>query len=250
MKGCRMTEKKDAFLLSRVVDACNNNFAPQFFDFYDEVFQRKIEDTIKNYGVPYLFFGGCRDAERKMLCVFPDYVSKEDLKWPIFAIEFEKNMPLDHRNILGELMHLGITRESIGDINVGEERVQLIANKRLQDFLWINFNKVKGREIKIQIKEFSEMMAFEKNFERISFVVASNRMDGIINKIWGFSRQNSLVFIKQGKVRVNYSEINKNDFRINSGDIISLRGKGKARIISMEDRTKKGNIRVAVDKYS
>ncbi|MBC3887643.1 hypothetical protein GH810_04900 [Acetobacterium paludosum] len=244
-----MTEKKDVFLLSRVVDACNNNFAPRFFDFYDEIFQQKIADTIKNYGVPYLFFGGCQDAERKMLCIFPDYVNEEDLEWPIFAIEFEKKMSLDHRNILGELMHLGITRESIGDINVGEERVQLIANKRLQDFLWINFNKVKGREIKIQIKESSEMMALDKNFERVSFVVASNRMDGIINKIWGFSRQNSLVFIKQGKVRVNYSEINKNDFRINSGDIISLRGKGKAKIISMEDRTKKGNIRVEVDKY-
>lgn len=80
-------------------------------------------------------------------------------------------------------------------------------------------------------------------------VVASNRLDGIINKIWGFSRQNSLVFIKQGKVRVNYTEISKNDFRLNPGDVLSLRGKGKAKIISMDERTKKGNIRLEVDRY-
>lgn len=244
-----MTEKKDVFLLSRIADACNKNFEPRFFDFYDEVFQRKIEDTIKNYGVPYLFFGGHQDAERKMLCIYPDYAREEDLVWPIFAIEFEKTIPLDHRNILGELMHLGITRENIGDIDVGDKQVQVIAHKRLQDYLWINFNQVKGREIKAQIKESSEIVSFEKNYKRVYFVVASNRLDGIINKIWGFSRQNSLVFIKQGKVRVNYTEINKNDFRIQSGDIISLRGKGKAKIVSMEERTKKGNIRMEVDQY-
>lgn len=244
-----MTDKRDVFLLSRIVDACNKNFEPRFFDFYDEVFQQKIADTIRHSGVPYLFFGGHPDAERKMLCIYPDYVSSEDLEWPIFAIEFDKTIPVDHRNILGELMHLGITRESIGDIDVGEDKVQIIAHQRLRDFIWINFNQVKGREIKTIIKDALQIQSFEKNFKRISVVVASNRLDGIINKIWGFSRQNSLVLIKQGKVRVNYTEISKNDFRLKSGDILSLRGKGKAKIISMDERTKKGNIRLEVDRY-
>ncbi|MCG2729667.1 MAG: YlmH/Sll1252 family protein [Acetobacterium sp.] len=244
-----MTDKKEYFLLSRIADACNKTFESQFFDFYDEIFQKKIADTIRNNGVPYLFFGGHPEAERKMLCIYPDYVSEEELEWPIFAIEFDKTIPIDHRNVLGELMHLGITRESIGDIDVGDDRVQIIVHKRLQDFLWINLNQIKGREIKIRIKEGTEISSFEKNFKRLSVVVASNRLDGIINKIWGFSRQNSLVFIKQGKVRVNYTEISKNDFRLQAGDIISLRGKGKAKIISMDERTKKGNIRLEVDRY-
>jgi RNA-binding protein YlmH len=244
-----MTEKKDNFLLSRITAACDKNFEPRFFDFYDEVFQQKIADAIKHSGVPYLFFGGHPDAERKMLCIYPEYVSSEELEWPIFAIEFEKTIPIDHRNVLGELMHLGITRESIGDIDMGEDKVQIIAHQRLQDFLWINLNQVKGREIKTTIKEWHQIQSFEKNFKRLSVVVASNRLDGIINKIWGFSRQNSLVLIKQGKVRVNYTEITKNDFRLKSGDIISLRGKGKAKIIGMDERTKKGNIRLEVDRY-
>jgi RNA-binding protein YlmH len=213
------------------------------------VFQQKIADTIKHSGVPYLFFGGHPDAERKMLCIYPDYLSSEDLEWPIFAIEFEKVMPIDHRNVLGELMHLGITRESIGDIDVGDEKVQIIMHQRLQEFMWINFNQIKGREIRTTIKTSQQIESFEKNYKRLSVVVASNRIDGIINKIWGFSRQNSLVLIKQGKLRVNYVEIYKNDFRLKSGDILSLRGKGKAKIISMDERTKKGNIRLEVDRY-
>lgn len=244
-----MTDKKDFYLLSRITDACHRNFEPQFFDFYDEVLQKKIVDTIKNSGVPYLFFGGYADAERKMLCIYPEYVLETELDWPIFAIEFDKTIPLDHRNVLGELMHLGITRESIGDINVGDKMVQVVVHQRLHDYLWINFNQVKGHAINVRLKEYAQINGFQKEFKRLSVIVASNRLDGVINKIWGFSRQNSLVFIKQGKVRVNYTEIEKNDFRLQPGDVISLRGKGKARIVSMNERTQKGNIRLEVDQY-
>lgn len=244
-----MMEKKDGFLLSRIEDACTKNFEPRFFDFYDETLKRKIEDTIKHYGVPYVFFGGHLEAQRKMLCIYPDYLFEEDLEWPIFAIVFEKTISIDHRNVLGELMHMGITRESIGDIDLNEDLVQVIANKRLQDFFLINFNKVSGHSIKPEFIKYSEIKVFERNFKRLILVVASNRIDGIINKIWGFSRQDSLTYVKQGKVRVNYEVISKNDFRIKANDIISVRGKGKARIIDMDHLTKKGNIRMEVDKY-
>ncbi|AFA48944.1 YlmH/Sll1252 family protein [Acetobacterium woodii] len=244
-----MTDKKDRYLLSRITAACQRNYEPQFFDFYDEMLQKKIVDTINNSGVPYLFFGGYSDAERKMLCIYPEYLLEAELDWPIFAIEFDKTFPLDHRNVLGELMHLGITRESVGDINIGDKTVQILVHQRLHDYLWTNFNQVKGREINVRLKEYAQISGFQKEFKRLSVIVASNRLDGIINKIWGFSRQNSLVYIKQGKVRVNYTEIGKNDFRLQPGDIISLRGKGKARIVSMNERTKKGNIRLEVDQY-
>lgn len=244
-----MLEKKDVFLLSRIQNACENNYEPHFFDFYDEGFQVKIEDTIKHYGVPYVFFGGNSEALRKMLCIYPEYLSESDLKWPIMGIIFEKTFEVDHRNILGELMHLGITRESIGDIDINDRLVQIIVKEHLADFFLINFNKVKGRNIKPKFIEVKEIQVFVKNFKRLSIVVASERIDGIINKIWGFSRQDSITYIRQGRLRINSLEMIKNDFKIKAGDIISLRGKGKAKIISMDTRTKKGNIRMEIDKY-
>ncbi|MGL4606862.1 MAG: YlmH/Sll1252 family protein [Eubacteriaceae bacterium] len=244
-----MLEKKDIYLLSRIEEVCEKNYEPHFFDFYDERQQTKIEDTIKRYGVPYAFFGGVSESMRKMLCVFPDYVPKEELEWPILGIAFEKTFDIDHRNVLGELMHMGITRESIGDIDIGEDRVQIITKKHLKDFFMINLNKIKGRNIKISFKEINELIVIEKKFKRLSVVIASERIDGIINKIWGFSRQDSILYIKQGRLRINGREVFKNDFKIKPGDIISVRGKGKAKIISMDSRTKKGNLRLEVDKY-
>lgn len=41
-------------------------------------------------------------------------------------------------------------------------------------------------------KDCQQIQSFEKNFKRLSVVVASNRLDGIINKIWGFSSKIAL----------------------------------------------------------
>ena len=50
-------DKKDEFLLARVEEACQNNYAPQFFDFQDEAMQMKMENILKHSGEPYLFWG-------------------------------------------------------------------------------------------------------------------------------------------------------------------------------------------------
>lgn len=156
---------------------------------------------------------------------------------------------MDHRNVLGELMHLGITRECVGDINMNDAEVQVIFAERLRDFITLNFTKVKGRSIKPEILEPDQIKTFELRFKRLELVAASDRLDGVINKIWGFSRQDSITYIKQRRVRVNYEEITKNDYRIRTGDIISLRGKGKAVVTELGGVTKKGNLRLIVDKY-
>lgn len=242
-------DKKDEYMLARIEDACKKNYEPQFFDFFDEAAQIKIENLVKRAGEPYLFWGGTQNAARKMLCIYPDYVEESEIEWPIVASVFLKDFSLDHRNVLGELMHLGITRECIGDIYVGEDEVQIIFVERLQDFILMNLNKVKGRSVKLAFLKNDEIKEFEPKFKRMDLVAASDRLDGIINKIWGFSRQDSITYIKQRRVRVNYEEIIKNDYRIKSGDVIALRGKGKANIVEIGGQTKKGNLRLIVDKY-
>ncbi|MEG0378046.1 MAG: YlmH/Sll1252 family protein [Eubacterium sp.] len=242
-------DKKDTFLLARVEDACLKNYEPQFFDFYDEAMQVKMEHLLKKSGVPYLFWGGVPEAGRRMLCIYPEFIDPDTLKWPMLAVSFPKEFPLDHRNVLGELMHMGITRECIGDINVSDDRVQVIFIERLRDFMMINFVKVKGRTIKPKILEPDAFECFDVKFKEMDLVVASDRLDGIINKIWGFSRQDSITYIKQRRVRVNYEEVNKNDYRVKAGDIIALRGKGKAVVVSIGGLTKKGNLRLEVNKY-
>ncbi len=156
---------------------------------------------------------------------------------------------LDHRNILGELMAMGITRECLGDINLEEGQVQIIFIKRMLPFFELNFNKLKGRPVKVTYRDAHHIIPFTPHFKTLELVIASDRVDGLIGKIWGFSRQDALTYIKQKRLRVNYEEVVKNDARVKAGDILSLRGKGKARVVDLGGQTKKGKIRAVVEKY-
>ncbi|WKY46373.1 YlmH/Sll1252 family protein [Eubacteriaceae bacterium ES3] len=244
-----MTDKKESYRLSRIEEACENCSYPVYFDFYDERLQNKIEDIVKRYDVRYLFFGGNQNAQRQMLCIFPDYCDECDLEWPIQSLVFDVKEKLDHRNVLGALMSLGISRDLIGDIDVSEHLGQIIVNERITDFIEKNLVKISHQSINLKVKRLDEILTFERQFVEKSIVVASDRLDGIIGKIFGHSRQISIEMIRQKKVRLNYEDVSKNDCRISEGDIISLRGKGKARVTSMDEKTKKGNIRMIVEIY-
>lgn len=245
-----MKDKQEEIWLARIEEACKNNYAPRFFDFFDEGMCATLEAVLKKIGEPYVFWGGMPDAGRKMLCIYPEYVDVSELKWPMGAFRFKSDFPVDHRNILGELMALGINRACLGDIHVSEDEVQVIFTKRLQSFFEENVHIIKGHPVKISWYDAENIKAYALKYKVINFVASSERVDGIIGKIWGFSRQDALVMIQQKRLRVNDKEISKNDFRIGKGDILSLRGKGKAKIEDIDDaRTKKGNLRITVWKY-
>lgn len=243
-----MKDKKDEIIMARVADQCQHNYEPHYFDFMDEALQMKVEPILRKSGEPYAFWGGMEEAGRKMLCIYPDY-REEDLQWPMMAATCTADFDLDHRNILGELMAMGITRECLGDINLEEGQVQIIFIKRMLPFFELNFNKLKGRPVKVTYRDAHHIIPFTPHFKTLELVIASDRVDGLIGKIWGFSRQDALTYIKQKRLRVNYEEVVKNDARVKAGDILSLRGKGKARVVDLGGQTKKGKIRAVVEKY-
>ena len=69
-------------------------------------------------------YGGFQEAERKVAGFFPDYVEIDEQLPSLFPLEpltarFREQDKLSHRDFLGSLMGLRISREMIGDILVG-----------------------------------------------------------------------------------------------------------------------------------
>ncbi len=244
-----MEDKQEQILLARMQEACDNNYAPRFFDFLDQAAQATLTPFLSASGEPFVFYGGMPEAERKLLCVYPEYVAEEDIAWPLMAAQFDKTFDFEHRHVLGELMGMGIERSCVGDIYVGEDAVQVIFLSRMADFFRLNFNKVRGRTIKPRFVTLPDIWDVRPAFQTISVVAASQRLDGVIGKIWGLSRADSLSAIRAHNVRVNYLEATKPDYQLAPGDVVSLRGKGKAVIASLEGTTKKGRLRLLVKKY-
>ena len=68
----------------------------------------------------------------------------------------------------------------------------------------------------------------EKEFKSITGTVSSPRLDAVVSLFAGKGRSKAVEVISGGLVFVNGICVQKSDFRLSDGDVISLRGKGKA----------------------
>lgn len=246
--------KKEKIILTRVKDAALAQDYLHFFDFCDEMLQMQITDILRKNHVDYFWYGGFDDAARKMLCIVPDYLSEtirepEALEWPMMAARFSMDFEYNHRHVLGELMSLGIARNCIGDIHVGGDETQVIFHEKIYLFLRNNFTRIRGKRIVPSFYPSPEIRAYAPKFEEKIITVSSPRIDAVIDRIWGISRQGAAEAIHQKRLRVNYREIRKKDLSVKPGDIISFRGKGKAKVSDFVGVSKKGKQRIKIERY-
>jgi RNA-binding protein YlmH len=246
--------EKEKMILARVKDAALAPDYLHFFDFYDEMLQMQITEVLKKSHADYFWFGGFDDAARKMLCVVPDYLSetiwgREALEWPMMAVRFSADFEYNHRHVLGELMSLGIERNCIGDIHIGGDETQVIFHEKIFPFLKNNFTRIRGKKIVPSFYPAQEIRAYAPKFEEKIITVSSPRIDAVIDRIWGLSRQSAAEAIHQKRLRVNYREIDKKDLTVKPGDIISFRGKGKVKVSDFVGVSKKGRQRIKIERY-
>ena len=186
-----------------------------------------------------VLFGGFDDAERKMVAFIPPY---EEPSFPICAVRVSsprlKN--LSHRDFLGSVLGLGIKREKCGDILIGEEDCFLLLHSDVASFVADSLTKVGREGVKAQLVPLCEISVPEKSFVPISGTVASMRLDAVLSLFIGKGRSHASEVIRAGLVFVNGICSLKNDMHISDGDVISVRGKGKATVkkdgLSKKDR--------------
>lgn len=196
------------------------------------------------------FSGGYEDAERCMMAFLPDYMSEEDLEWPIslLKVRVSDKKCYNHRDYLGSLMALGIKRQVIGDIIVCEENAFVFCQENIEEFIVDNLTHIAGTSCKVEkVTDFTELP--QKRFEDLGGTVASERLDCVVALAIKSSRTKAADFISAGFVTVNYKEALKPTYIMKEGDRFSIRGKGKFIYDGSGGNTKKGRTIVKIRKY-
>ena len=160
--------EKDRLLISKVMDKirfCETKNKIQTTDFLDEMEQKLLENFLKSQKISnYFFTGGFEEAERKILVIYPekltDIIRNINLNEYINCIRIqlpnEMQGEYTHRNYLGGLMKLGISREKIGDILVEENGADILVMSEMLKFLITNissltrFSKSRVEQIELQ----------------------------------------------------------------------------------------------------
>ena len=231
-----------------MVSRCEKTGKPYFLGFLSEGESAAAQRKLSGSGINAEFFGGYEGSLRNYLCISSGF--SKNLDFPIVPITvlFRRQDKLSHRDFLGSLMALGITREKIGDILVEEGRAVVFADKSVSDFIVSQISKV-GRVGVNLSEELTYPLPEVGKKQEFSGTVASARLDCVIAQLCGISRNTAAEIINQSFVSVNSFLCEKPTQKINSGDKISIRKKGRFEISSIGDLSKKGRIIIKYEKY-
>lgn len=193
------------------------------------------------------FDGGMENAEYQKAIIAPNdkLVSSEIT---ILKISYNpKYLNLTHRNVLGNLIHLGITRNRIGDILCEEGNIWVAVCSNLVSFIKENLALIHNQEVKIE--ECNEKISLADKGEEKTIFLQSVRLDSVISGAYNISREDSLDLIKREMVKVNQKIAIKAFQNLKPCDIISVVHKGRIKILDDSATSRSGRIIMKIKIY-
>lgn len=198
----------------------------------------------------YMKAGGYEDAERNLLLIYNSYREHEDFDSQVAVFKVIGNFKfnnISHKDYLGALLGLGIKREKVGDIVVGENCAYIIVSKTISDYVYLNLNKIGNESIRLEPVEDVEIDDSDK-YEEVRVHVSSARLDALISKVYNISRQESCKLIDCGYVRVNFEPVKSVSASLKEGSLVSVRSKGRFLFEKQCGTSRKDKLIMAVKK--
>lgn len=256
--------EEDKLLVSKVLDKLefvqkkNSIETTDFLDMHQKTVAEKVLKSQKITN--YICYGGYSNAERVMIIIYPEKLedvfnnNQYDFNNIVRVIRVilpnEMKGKYSHRDYLGAVIKVGLKREKVGDIIVNLDGADLIVSKDISKYIVDSFKEL-TRFSKSDIYEESieKLNITEPKTEVLNIIVPSMRMDSIVSELIRTSRSKALEIINAERVFVNSEVITKNSKMLKENDMITVRGKGRFKIIKILNSTKKGNLVLEVEKY-
>ena len=199
-------------------------------------------------------FGGFPGAERRIACFGNEETVGVPPSYPVVCVRIsprnEKySEDLTHRDYLGALMSLGITRERLGDIVADGKSAYLFCIDSIAGYICDTLSEVRHTYVDCTVlEELPEILVREPPKTAVN--VASERIDAVIAAVYRLSRSEAQKLIAQKLVFVNSVECSSVSGQLSEGDMVTVRHRGRFRFCGMEKTTKKGRLMCGVQKYA
>lgn len=238
-----------AHIMDKHGDCFNKNFksVTRFLNLNE---QTMVQQMKKEFYAPFKLWGGYDDAERKLLCFYPEWDEgdmSEFLK--IIKVSHSGYKKLSHRDYLGSVLSLGISRDFIGDILVFGGYALIIVKSEMADFIELNYSKAGKTNLTAEILEIQSIEIPENNIREVTDTVSSLRLDAVVSSAFSVSRGAAAAFISAGSVYVNDMLTQKVDFKVSQGDKIKVQKKGRAILKEVGGLSRKGRIAIKIERH-
>ena len=220
---------------------------PCYTHFLDPAAGREFLGSARKEGLEGGCWGGVQDAERVVCACWMDGYDPET--WPVAALSItwsEQAGSLGHRDILGAVLGLGIERDHIGDIRVGNHKAWLAAEPGIAAYLTDNLRQA-GR-VTVRVEPAKEAIGREQGRgKKVS--LSSYRLDAVLAAAMDMSRAKAQEWIRSGRVQRNWREEIRPDREVASGDVLSVRGKGRVVVGETGGISRKGRYHVDIETF-
>lgn len=217
------------------------------------ILKKILEDEhIQNY----IFYGVRKNADRQILIFYPEKLNKEMVEknysniLEIISIVLPNFLNYEHKEYLSGIMKLGIKREKFGDIVIKEKGADIICLKEVSNYLLEGLKDLtRFKSSTITRENINSFEDEEIKFEEFNIIVSSIRLDNFVSELARCSRTKAKEYIENGMVFLNSINEFKESKKLEEGDIITIRGKGKFIFDFMQNETRSGKINVKIRKY-
>lgn len=234
------------------MNAVRGRHQPYLTDFLNPR-ERYILRTLgqRSAGVSCFFDGGYEHAEYARCLVTPDYWHPAQDEFELCFLKITgagKFQSLDHRDYLGAMMHLGIKRETFGDLLAHGDTCQLVTTAEMGDFIRTNLKQVHRVHVSVEEIGRERLIVGKPRWREQNVTVASARLDAVLSAAYPLSRSKTAPLIRSGKCKVNWKIEENPAAPVEPGDTLSLRGYGRVQVMAIEGLTKRGRIRMTLGK--
>lgn len=223
----------------------------RFTRFLDPAQAIQAQRAARTHGAGFAAWGGYEHAERVIGCFYPlgDTLAQDD--YPIVCLHSRysaKFCSITHRDLLGAFMTLGLTRDSVGDMIIVGSDIYLFAFEQTADYIAQSM-KSAGKAA-LDFIALSQVPAMpEPEGVRFTSVISSLRLDAVLAAAYKLSRSESSDLIRSGLVKVNHLVCERVDAFLEEGTLLSLRGRGRIRLVSIDGVTRKQRIGITFFRY-
>lgn len=244
----RQDEKEFVDSVLQWREQVESQYAPKRTDFLDPRQQHIVKSIIgQNEQVLLSFFP--EHTERKRALLYPSYFQPEEEDYGIRLFEIEypsKFVTIEHRQVLGSIMSLGLKRDKFGDILTNQQKVQLILAEEISEFVRMELNEIGKAKVTLQSVPFTELIETGEEWQEKVTTVSSLRLDVVLSAVYNISRQKAQTYIKSNLVKLNWKITENPSMEVETGDVLSVRGYGRSKLISIEGRTKREKWRISL----
>ena len=251
-----MSDERE-LLKKRFSELANKSYSSGIFLFSDflGLMELSVFSSVKSKlsGIHYTLYGGADGCERVMVRFGDPESFGYEVPFPIVMLKAEPVSQkfadrLTHRDFLGAILNLGIDRSKLGDIVIKENVGYIFAHEDIADYIKNELTRAKHTELKISVCDplpdgglyTTERKVVQANGERI---------DAVIAKVFGMSRDDALSLFAKKLVFIDGSVCENNSKAPKVGETVSVRGYGRFIYLGYESKSKKGKLNIQVDLY-